>query len=69
MDKVPTAVEMVFQIKTIESLDLAQELLVLDAVLDLEWTDNRMNWSGFCPKNMKGCPSGSVYQMSNINFD
>ena len=54
MDKIPTPVEMVFQVKTIESFDLAEELLVLQGVLDLEWTDHRMNWSGFCPKNMPG---------------
>ena len=55
MAKPPTHVEMVFQLKTVESFDLADELLVLHGVLDLEWTDHRLNWSGFCPTNIAGC--------------
>ena len=51
----PTEVEIVLQVKDILNLDLATTDLIMNAVLDIEWTDPRLNWSGFC-KAKNSCP-------------
>ena len=51
----PTQVDIVLQVREILDLDLATTELTLSAVLDIEWTDNRLNWSGFCT-NISVCP-------------
>ena len=52
----PTEVELVLQVKEILDLDLATTDLSISAVLDIEWIDPRLNWSGFC-KDKTVCPS------------
>ena len=44
----PTKVEVVFQIKEIVELSLPSETLYLNAAIDIEWTDKRLSWTGFC---------------------
>ena len=51
----PTEVEIILQIKEVLELDLSSETLEVDAVIDIEWFDPRLNWSGFC-KDENHCP-------------
>ena len=44
----PTEVELVLQVKEIIDLDLSTETLHMNAVLDTEWVDPRLDWSGYC---------------------
>ena len=42
----PTVVDIVLQVEEIIDLDLSTETLQLNAVLDIEWVDKRLDWSG-----------------------
>ena len=52
----PTNVEVVFQIKEIERLSLLSETLHLKAVMDIEWMDKRLSWTGVC-NDTEYCPA------------
>ena len=49
----PTHVDVVFQVKEVIGLDLSAEVLHLNAVLDIEWTDPRLDWSGMNKKTLE----------------
>ena len=42
----PTVVDIVLQVEEVLDLDLSTETLQLTAVLDIEWVDPRLDWSG-----------------------
>ena len=50
----PTVIETVLQVKEVTDVDLSSENFHMSAVLDIEWIDHRLSWSGYCTEN--GCP-------------
>ena len=62
----PTKVEVVFQVKEIIDLSLAAETLHVSGVLDIEWTDKRLSWTGFCD-DPKSCPDDYHDKFEDLN--
>ena len=53
----PTVIEIVLQVKEVTDVDLSSETFHMNAVLDIEWIDRRLSWSGYCNMSLdKGCP-------------
>ena len=51
----PTVIEIVLQVKEIIDVDLSSETFHMSAVLDIEWVDHRLSWTGYCTED--GCPN------------